>query len=188
MKNKDGLLWSTLENCRWSIADNITWAKVNETQVSTTLGHQMPLPGGTEGAYGGDGWGRVHLNKHHPDPQADDMLCWPAVLPLLNTRCLYWGWGGGVRELTWGVGASGALGGYMWKMKTVYCKVLMKTQDSLLQTIERELRSMRPKLVPLLATRCLYLGDIWGWWVWQGTSDKNIILTHRLMTCYADLL
>ena len=34
----------------------------------------------------------------------------------------------------------------------------MKTQDSLLQTIEHELRSMSPKLVPLLATRCPYQG------------------------------
>ena len=41
-------------------------------------------------------------------------------------------------------------------------EVLLKTQDSLLQTIEHELRSMGPKLVPLLATRCLYLGSIAG--------------------------
>ena len=44
----------------------------------------------------------------------------------------------------------------------VYCKVLLKTQDSLLQTIEHELRSMVPKLVPLLATGCLYLGVLRG--------------------------
>ena len=37
-------------------------------------------------------------------------------------------------------------------MKTVYCKVLVKTQDGLLQTIEHELRSMGPKFIPLLAT------------------------------------
>ena len=43
-------------------------------------------------------------------------------------------------------------------MKTVYCKVLIKTQDSLLQTIEQELRSMGPKFIPLLATRYLYWG------------------------------
>ena len=30
---------------------------------------------GIEGAYGDDRCGRVHLTKHHPDPQADDMLC-----------------------------------------------------------------------------------------------------------------
>ena len=46
------------------------------------------------------------------------------------------------------------------KMKTVYCKVLVKTQDGLLQTIEHELRSMRPKLIPHLATRCCYLQGI----------------------------
>ena len=43
-------------------------------------------------------------------------------------------------------------------MKTIYCKVLLKPQDSLLQTIEHELRSTRPKLVPLLATSWLSWG------------------------------
>ena len=47
-------------------------------------------------------------------------------------------------------------------MKTVYCKVLVKTQDGLLQTIEHELRSMGPKFIPLLATRCLYMEAIEG--------------------------
>ena len=58
----------------------------------------------------------------------------------------------------------------------VYCKLdvfiktqdgLLKTednskQDCLLQTIAHELRSMGPKLVPILATRCLYLGVLRG--------------------------
>ena len=153
MKNADGLLQSTLENSRWSIADNRPWAQVNGTQVSTTLGHQMPPPGGIEGAYRVDGVG-VHLTKHQPDPQADDMSFWPAVVLLLTTRCLYWG--GGIRGLT------GGIGGYIWKIKMVYCKVLLKTQDGLLKTIEHELRSMGPKLVPLLATRYLCLGAIEG--------------------------
>ena len=43
-----------------------------------------------------------------------------------------------------------------------YCKVLLKTQDSALQTMENELRSMGPKLVTLFATRCLYLGALRG--------------------------
>ena len=43
-------------------------------------------------------------------------------------------------------------------MRTVYCNVLVKTQDGLLQTIEDGLRSMGPKFIPLLATRCLYQG------------------------------
>ena len=67
-------------------------------------------------------------------------------------------------EVGWGVrGADRVCMGHWgvtYKMKMAYCKVLVKTQDSLLQTIEHELRSMRPKLVPLLATRCLYLGGI----------------------------
>ena len=81
-----------------------------------------------------------------------------------------------------GVGTSGdiecyrALGGYIWKMKMVYYKVLLKTQDGLLQTIEHKFRSMGPKLVPLLATRCLYLGSIEGQMKVKGlggTSDKT---------------
>ena len=53
---------------------------------------------GIEGAYWGDGCGRIHLTKHHTDPQADHMLCWPAAVPLLTTRCLYWGLGVSIRE------------------------------------------------------------------------------------------
>ena len=52
MKNEDCLLQSTCENSKQSITENRTWAQVNEAQVGTTLGHQMPLPGGIEGAYG----------------------------------------------------------------------------------------------------------------------------------------
>ena len=43
-------------------------------------------------------------------------------------------------------------------MKTVSCKEVLKTQDSPLQTIEHELRTTGPKLLPLLAMRCLYQG------------------------------
>ena len=46
-------------------------------------------------------WG-VHLTKHQHDPQADDMSCWPAVVPLLITRTLL-GWGGGIKGPTGGV-------------------------------------------------------------------------------------
>ena len=45
---------------------------VNTTQVSTTLGHQMSLPGGHCRQYGVIRVG-VHLTKHQPDLQADDM-------------------------------------------------------------------------------------------------------------------
>ena len=47
MKNDDSLLQSTVENCRWSIADNRTRGQINGTQVHTSLGHQMTLLGGT---------------------------------------------------------------------------------------------------------------------------------------------
>ena len=106
------------------------------------------------------GWG-VHLTKHQSDPQADDMSCWPAVVPFLTTRCLYVvGWGNTGTE--GGVGAiEESLGGYIWKMNMVYCKLLLKTQDGLLQIIEHELRSTKTQLIPLLATRCYSLGA-WG--------------------------
>ena len=48
------------------------------------------------------------------------------------------------------------MGGYISNMKMGYCKVLLKTQDGLLQTIEHELKSTGLKLVPFLATRLLY--------------------------------
>ena len=69
MKNEDGLLQSTLENSRWSIADNRTLAQVKMTQVSTTLGHQMPLSGGTS-----------ELRSARPN-----------LVPVLATICLYLG-------------------------------------------------------------------------------------------------
>ena len=56
-------------------------------------------------------------------------------------------------------------------MKMGYCKVLLKTQDGLLWTIEHELRSTELKLVPFLATRLLYQEGIevtWGWAVREG--------------------
>ena len=82
---------------------------------------------------------------------------------------LGWGHQGG----WWG--ALGVLGVTYEKMKMVFCKVLLKTQDGLLNTIEHELRWMGPKLVPLLATRCLYQrGNIWAqvnWTLYWGTSE-----------------
>ena len=108
MKNEDGLLQSTLENWRYAIADNRKWAQVNGTQVNTTLGHQMPLPGGIDGHRG---WsGEVHMTIHQPEPQADDMSCWLAVLQLLTIRCLYLGGGGSVKGLTRGIVVLGAWG------------------------------------------------------------------------------
>ena len=59
-------------------------------------------------------------------------------------------------------------------MKMVYCKVLLKTQDGLLQTIEHELRSVEPKLVPLLATRCTTWGVLRGI---EGDGGQRVHLT-----------
>ena len=63
--------------------------------------------------------------------------------------------------LGWGCQGCRGIGGH-WgldmKNADVYCKVLLKTQDGLLQTLEHELRSMVSKFVPLFAMRSLYLG------------------------------
>ena len=77
----------------------------------------------------------------------------PNLILVLAPRCLYWG---GVSGVDGGVGGIGVT----YEKWTVYCKVLLKTEDGLLQTIEHELRSGGCKFVPLLATRCLYLVGI----------------------------
>ena len=58
---------------------------------------------------------------------------------------------------------------YSWNSKMVYWT---------LQTIEHELRSMGPKLVPLLGTRSSTRGYIW----------PKVSLTQRLTKCQADLM
>ena len=77
------------------------------------------------------------LMTGNPDPPVDYMASWCEMPPM---------------------GTLKDVGGYIWKLKTVYCKVLLITADNLLQTIAHWLRSMRPKLVPVLATRCLCQG------------------------------
>ena len=78
--------------------------------------------------------------------------CWPAVVSLLITRCLYWEWG--CQGANRGVGALGVL-----HMKNEDSLLQSTVENcSLLQTIEHEVRSMGPKFIPHLATRCLYWG------------------------------
>ena len=179
MENEDNLLQSTLENGRRSIADNRTWAQVNGTHFSTTLGHQMPLCGGIEGAYEVG----VHLTKHHPDPQANDMSCWPAVVPLLTTRCLYWG--GGVRG-HWGLH--------------------MKNEDSLWQWTHQNLRwsitdnrtwaqVSGTQVCTILIHQMPLPGSIeghMGLMGWKGTSDKASAWPtgwwHVMLTCSSTTL
>ena len=76
----------------------------------------------------------VHLTRGQPDLKADQMSYWPEVVLCLATRCLYWGLGMGYQgdgQGHWGVGATSE------KIKTVYCKVLLKTQDILLNTEDK---------------------------------------------------
>ena len=108
------------------------------------------------------------------------MSCWPAVVPLLTTRCLYWGSR---------VGQQGRCRGHWghWgvtyeKWQIVYCKVLLNTQGGLLQTIEHELRSMGPKLVLLLATWSLYLGAL------RGIGVMGVYLTKHQSEPQADYM
>ena len=73
----------------------------------------------------------------------------PNLVPLLAIRCLYQGIG------------------YILKLKTVYCKLKtyswkLKRVYWKLQTIENEIRSTGPNLLPLVATKCLYPGYIWA--------------------------
>ena len=56
------------------------------------------------------------------------------------------------RGLTGGIGGVRKNWGLHIKMKMVYSKVLLKTQNGLLQKVEHELSSTGPKLVPFLAT------------------------------------
>ena len=44
MNNYDSVFQSILEKSKQYLADNWTWAQVNQTSVSTTLGHQVHLP------------------------------------------------------------------------------------------------------------------------------------------------
>ena len=124
------------------------------------------------GAYGGDGCGRVHLTKHHPDPQADDLLCWPAVVPLLTTRCLYWGWGGSGGVM----GADRGCWGLHMKIKTVYCKVLVQTQESIADNrtwAQVNGTQVRTTLGHQMLLPAWHWGGIWRWWVWQVHLTKH---------------
>ena len=56
------------------------WPMVSLTWSSSKLGHKMLLPG------------RLCLAKSQPDPKADQMSSWPAVVPVLATTCLYQGY------------------------------------------------------------------------------------------------
>ena len=154
--------------------------------------HSWPQDASTWGplrGHRGDEGKGVHLTTDQPDPQADQMSCWPAGVPLLTTRCLYWGWGHR--------GTLGVSRGYIWKIKMVYCKAHLKTQDGLLNTEDNrtwaqvngsqvsttlghqmplpgvhlttgqpdpmaDQMSSWPDIAPLLATRCLLPGGyIW---------------------------
>ena len=152
--NKQVSLTQMLTKCHIDLMEYFSW----------------PLDASTWGC----GWKEgVHLTKHQPDSQTDQMSCWPAVVPLLTTRCLYWGWGWvGASGANKGLRASGCIGVAYEKWR--WSIVLLKTQDNLLQTMEHELRSMGPKCVPLLATRFLCLEVIEGAYGGVGgTSDKT---------------
>ena len=59
-----------------------------------------------------------------------------------------------------------------------YCKLLLKTQDGQLWTLEHDLRSTGPYIVPFLATRLLFKEGTEMTWGLRGkgggTSDKTL--------------
>ena len=130
----------------------------------------MPLPGGWGGGIKGWlAWG-VHLTKDWPDPKADQLSCWPEVVPLLTTRCLYWGWGH--RGL--GLHLKNEDGSFAnWK----HTSELRWTGPNLVALLAPDattggtsvLRSTGPNLVPLLATRCHY----WEVCLTKGQGDPK---------------
>ena len=76
------------------------------------------------------------------------MSRWHYVVPLLATRCLYQG-GTSDQRSAWSQG---------WpNVKLTWCSAILGHQMPLPGGMS-ELRSTRPNLVPLLATRCLYQG------------------------------
>ena len=166
------------------------------TCSSTNLDHKIPYWGwecwgGWWGVWGLEASG-VTSEKWRclSSGQLDPSQYW-----LLATRCLYWG----ISELRstgplayqggqQGCRGHGGVTSEKWRQSIAEYSVKLKMVCWTLQTIEHEFRSMEPKFVPLLATRCLYLGvsrstGVMGWgYIWQ-----NIILAHRLMKCHADL-
>ena len=148
----------------------------------------MPLPGGV-----GRG---VHLTKHQPDPQADDISCWPAVVPLLTTRCLYWGRVGGIRELTGGAGgikghwgvtyekSRWSIAKYSWKVKVVYCRQYNMNSGQWDQDLYH---SWPPDTSPLGGIEGACWGEGWG-----GTCNKTSVWStgswHVMLTCSSTTL
>ena len=128
------------------------WAQVNPTEVSTILGHQMSILGGTPNWRSAwpKGWPNVNLTLCSISWSLDASTggtselrsTRPKLVPFLATRCLYWG--------------------YIWLKVSLtqswpYAVPLLANRCLLHGGIS-ELRSTKPKLVPFLATRCFYQG------------------------------
>ena len=71
-------LLGCMSELRWASPWVHLTVHVKLTWCSSALSHQMPLPG-------------VHLNTGQPDQKANQMSCWPDVVPLFVIRCLNWG-------------------------------------------------------------------------------------------------
>ena len=185
MKYEDGLLQSTLET------QDILLQKI-EHELRLTglkLGPFWPPDCSTRRALTWHGVGKgVYLTKHQPDPQVDDMSCWPAVVPLLTTRCLYWEWR--CQGLTWGQQGCRwhwgvthekwrqSIANYCWKLQSIadnrtwgqinwtQVHTTLGHQMPLLgghltecqPDPKNQQMSRWPNVVPFWATRCLYCG------------------------------
>ena len=121
-------------------------AQVNWTKLSTTLSHKTPL-----------------LGVQYISAQVNQTN----LVPLLTTGCLYWGVQYIWAQVNWTQpntthGHKLPLLGvqYIWAQVIWTQLITTQPQDASISRYgTSHLRSTAPKLVPLLATRCLYWGD-----------------------------
>ena len=118
-------------------------------------------------------WWGVHLTKHQPDQQADHMLCWHAVIWLLTTRCMYWGGG---------IGLTGGVRGHWGLHMKNYNSVFQSTLEKSKQYIAYNRTRVQVNQTSVSTTLGHHMHLPWRGYIWQ-----HITLTHRLITCHADL-
>ena len=168
---KELMFSSEIRNAPGKICKRYNWPQVSLTKrithfmltlCSMALHHQMPLVGGG-----------VHLTKHQPDQQANRMSYSPVVVWLLTTRCMYWEWGVSSGQQ----GVSGGIGVYIWKIQTVYSKVLLKSQ----QYIEDNRTWVQVNQTSVCTTHGYQMHLPGGVHVTKHHSP------NRLMMCHADL-
>ena len=143
------LYWGWWMGCR-EVRGQL-WPNISQSWCSTTLGHYIPLAGSTS------------------DHRLALMSSWPKVVPLLPTRCLYWG-----MHLTKGQPDQMSSWPKVVSFLATRCLFqgvhLTKGQP----VPKADQTSSWPKAVPLFATRCSTCGG----YIWPKVS-----LYQRLTKC-----